>query len=124
MNAMSATGIYVPLVFIFGRKRMKAELLDSEPPGAIGMVSDSSYMNSDLFMDWLEHFKDHTIPTQESPVLLILDNLISHCAINAINYYRKLTQVPRRKIWRCVGCQEIYKEPITEDWIECSGCKE
>ncbi|KAJ8728608.1 hypothetical protein PYW07_006304 [Mythimna separata] len=28
-----------------------------------------------------------------------------------------------KKIWRCGGCSEIYKEPIEEDWIACDKCK-
>lgn len=89
VNAMSPTGIFVPPAFIFGRKRMKAELLDRAPMGSIGMVSDSSFVNADLFLDWLTHFKDHTKPTKEDPVLLILDNHVSHCTISAINFYRE-----------------------------------
>ncbi|XP_072940122.1 uncharacterized protein [Epargyreus clarus] len=89
VNAMSPTGIFVPPAFIFGRKRMKAELLDGAPMGSVGMVSDSSFINTDLFLDWLTHFKDHTKPSKEDPVLLILDNHVSHCTISAINYYRE-----------------------------------
>ncbi|XP_061714882.1 uncharacterized protein LOC133523371 [Cydia pomonella] len=88
VNAMSASGVYVPPAFIFKRKRMKPELLDGAPAGSIGMISDSSYINSDLFLDWLSHFKDYTKPTKENPVLLILDNHVSHCTIRAINFYR------------------------------------
>lgn len=47
ISAMSATGHFVPPAFIFGRKRMKAELLDGSPPGSIAMVSDSSFINAD-----------------------------------------------------------------------------
>ncbi|CAH1955477.1 unnamed protein product [Acanthoscelides obtectus] len=44
VNAMSASGHFIPPAFIFGRKRMKAELLDGAPPASIGMVSDTSYI--------------------------------------------------------------------------------
>lgn len=89
VNAMSPTGIFVPPAFIFGRKRMKAELLDGAPLGSIGMVSDSNFINADIFLHWLTHFKDHTRPTKEDPVLLILDNHVSHCTISAIHFYRE-----------------------------------
>lgn len=89
VNAMSPTGIFVPPAFIFCRKRMKAELLDGAPLGSIGMVSDTSFINADLFLNRLTHFKDHTKKTKEDPVLLILDNHVSHSTIAAINYYRK-----------------------------------
>jgi hypothetical protein len=25
---------------------------------------------------------------------------------------------------KCPGCDEAYEEPITEDWVQCSGCKQ
>lgn len=89
VNAVSATGHYVPPVFIFGRKRMKAELLDGAPAGSTGMTSDSSFINADLFIDWLSHFKDHTKPTENDPILLVLDNHSSHCSIKAVDFYRE-----------------------------------
>lgn len=46
VNAVSATGHFIPPVFIFGRKSMKAELLDAAPPGSVGIISDSSFINS------------------------------------------------------------------------------
>ncbi|CAH1983103.1 unnamed protein product [Acanthoscelides obtectus] len=88
VNAMSASGHFIPAAFIFGRKRMKAELLDGAPPASIGMVSDTSYINSELFLNWLGYFKDHTRPTKEHPILLVLDNHVSHCTIGAVDFYR------------------------------------
>lgn len=87
--AVSASGQFIPPAFIFARKRMKAELLDSAPPSSIGLVSDSSFINSELFLDWLSHFKDHARPSAESPVLLILDNHTTHCSLQAIEFFRK-----------------------------------
>lgn len=87
--AMSAGGQFIPPTFIYKRKRMKAELLDNAPPSAIGMISDSSFITSDLFLHWLQHFKDHAMPTQEHPVLLILDNHSSHCTLAAIDFCRQ-----------------------------------
>ncbi|KAJ2945164.1 hypothetical protein O0L34_g9227 [Tuta absoluta] len=52
------------------------------------MVSDSSFINSELFLQWLTHFKDHTKPTKEKPVLLLLDNHTSHTSIGAVDFYR------------------------------------
>lgn len=49
--AVSATGHFIPPAFIFGRKRMKSELLNPAPPGSIGMVSDYSFINADLLLD-------------------------------------------------------------------------
>jgi hypothetical protein len=49
----SASGNFVPPTFIFSRKRIKAELLDGAPPSSVGMVSESGFINSELFQDWL-----------------------------------------------------------------------
>lgn len=89
VNAVNAIGNFIPPAFIFARKRMKAELLDGAPPSSIGMVSDTSYINGDLFLDWLSHFRDNAKPSKENPVLLILDNHTSHCTIKAVDFFRK-----------------------------------
>lgn len=87
--AMSSSGQFIPPAFIYKRKRMKPELLDNAPPSAIGMNSDSSFINADLFIQWLQHFKAHAMPTQEQPVLLILDNHSSHCTLAAVDFCRQ-----------------------------------
>jgi hypothetical protein len=56
---MSASGNFVPPTFIFPRKKMKADLLDGAPPSSVGMVSESGFINSELFPDWLQHFQDN-----------------------------------------------------------------
>lgn len=88
VTLVNAAGNFIPPAFIFPRKRMKPELLDGAPPSSIGMVSDTSYMNSALFLDWLSHFKDHARPSKDNPVLLILDNHTTHCTLEAVNFFR------------------------------------
>lgn len=85
---MSATGHFIPPAFIFPRKRLKGELFDGGPTGCIGMASDSGFINSELFVQWLHHFKDQTHPSQESPILLIIDNHSSHISLEATRYCR------------------------------------
>lgn len=85
INEVSATGHSIPPALIFKRRRMKPELIDGAPAGAIGMVSDSSFINGDLFLDWLSHFKDHARPSEERPVLFILDNQ-SHITLLTKSY--------------------------------------
>ncbi|XP_021695334.1 uncharacterized protein LOC110675220 [Aedes aegypti] len=53
--AMSAQGSYVPPVLIFKRKRQKPELMNGAPPGSKMFISDSGYINSDLFHEWVQH---------------------------------------------------------------------
>lgn len=86
--AMSATGNFVPPVFIFPRKRMQGYLLNNAPEGSIGVVSDSGFINTDLFIDFLRHFKDNVQPTKDNPVLLILDNHSSHISLASVNFCR------------------------------------
>ncbi|KAH9636837.1 hypothetical protein HF086_017080 [Spodoptera exigua] len=86
---VSATGNYVPPAFIFPRKRMKGELIDGAPAGSIGMTSDSGFINTDLYLQWLIHFKDYTSPTVDNPVLLIIDNHSSYISLQASLYCRE-----------------------------------
>jgi len=75
---MSAAGHYVPPLFVFPRKRMKAELLDHSPPGSIAIPNESGWMQTEVFVQWFKHFLTHTNPTQERPVLLIMDGHKTH----------------------------------------------
>lgn len=87
--AMSAAGGFVPPAIIFPRKRLKNELLDGAPPESIAMCSDSGYTNTNLFVEWLKHFRSKVRPDQEHPVLLIMDNHSSHESLEAVNYCRE-----------------------------------
>ncbi|KAJ8930595.1 hypothetical protein NQ314_016591 [Rhamnusium bicolor] len=84
--SMSVTGHYVPPFFIFARKRLNLLLIKDAPTGSALGVTDSGYMNSLRFIDYLEHFRKDTNPTADSPILLILDNHISHTSLQAITY--------------------------------------
>lgn len=75
---MSASGSFVPPMFIFKRIRMKIELMDGAPPGSIWACNSSGWMNLDVFTQWFDHFLRHTKPSAEDPVLLILDGHLSH----------------------------------------------
>lgn len=85
---MSAVGVYVPPALIFPRKRMKEELYLNAPPGTLKLISDSGFINTELFYQWIVHFKNFTKPTEDAPVLLILDNHSSHRDLQVIQYCR------------------------------------
>ncbi|CAK1578971.1 unnamed protein product [Parnassius mnemosyne] len=85
---MGATGIFVPPALIFPRKRQKPELMDGAPEDSLQLVSDSGYMNSDLFIIWLNHFIKMVKPSKDEPALLILDNHSSHLSLQAIELAR------------------------------------
>lgn len=86
---MSASGVYVPPALIFPRKRQKLELMDGAPEDSLLLVSDSGYMNSDLFVQWLKHFIEMVRCSKDLLVLLILDNHSSHLSLEAIELARE-----------------------------------
>jgi hypothetical protein len=75
---MSATGHFIPPLFVFPRVGMKQELLDHAPPGAVAVPHKSGWMQTEIFVDWFKHFLSHTNPSKENPVLLILDGHKTH----------------------------------------------
>ncbi|CAG4991639.1 unnamed protein product [Parnassius apollo] len=85
---MGATGIFVPPALFFPRKLQKPELMYGAPEDSLQLVSDSGYMNSDLFIIWLNHFIKMVKPSKDEPALLILDNHSSHLSLQAIELAR------------------------------------
>lgn len=86
---VSATGQYIPPMIIYPRQRMQASLERGGPNGSIYKCSKTGWMNEELFLDWIKHFKEHTGSTPENPVLLIRDNHCSHISLNIYNYCRE-----------------------------------
>nr|XP_023025527.1 uncharacterized protein LOC111513537 [Leptinotarsa decemlineata] len=74
MCAMSAAGSYIPPMFIFHRKRLTPLLEEDGPAEALYKCSDNGWINENLFLEWLVHFKQHAKPSADEPILLILDN--------------------------------------------------
>ncbi|CAK1597581.1 unnamed protein product [Parnassius mnemosyne] len=87
--AVSASGIYVPPMFIFKRKRMSELLLKGCNSDMIATVSDSGWINESIFLDYLRHFISFVKPTKEEPVLIILDNHESHISLGAYELFRE-----------------------------------
>src|SRR5215469_16473188 len=80
--------MYVPPMLIFKRKRMTDLLLRGSPPGSIGGCSDNGWINSDLFVKWLQHFIASVKASVTNRVLLILDGHSSHKSLAAIELAR------------------------------------
>lgn len=87
---MGATGQYIPPALVFPRKRMKPELTDRAPAGTLQLVSDSGFINSELFLRWLDHFQTFSKSSVEDQVLLILDNHSSHVSLQAVLKCREM----------------------------------
>lgn len=83
--AINAAGGFIPPVMIFPRKRMNDRLLTDAVPGTIGYVSGNGWIDSSLFVAYLDHFIHYSNATKENKVLLILDNHVSHKSIEAID---------------------------------------
>lgn len=86
---MSAAGGYVPPMFIFPRKRMTPTLEKDGPAGAIYKCSDNGWINEELFLEWLKHFTQHTKPSAQEQILLILDNHASHISLAIHEHCKK-----------------------------------
>lgn len=73
----NAEGTFLPPVLILKGKYKKPEFSEGLPPGSdVFMNPKSSYINADLFYNWM---KDHFIPRKpDGKVLLILDGHSSH----------------------------------------------
>jgi len=46
-------------------------------------------MNQEVFVQFLKHFVKHTRPSEEDPVLLVLDNHSSRMSLEAVEYARE-----------------------------------
>jgi len=82
--AVSASGIYVPPMLVFKRKRMSELLMKDSPPGSIGACSPNGWIDSGLFVKWLNHLIAFAKPTQDKKILLIMDGHSSHKSLEAI----------------------------------------
>lgn len=71
----NASGNFVPPFVVFKGVRMKPEFCDNLPPGSIAAMSESGYINADLFLKWLKHFNSHRVPGK---TVLIVDGHASH----------------------------------------------
>lgn len=84
--AMSASGIYVPPMFIFRGQRISHTYGRHAPEGSIIRSTRNGWTNTEMFMMWLQHFAHYVTPTKDSPVLLVLDNHSSHISMPAYDF--------------------------------------
>ena len=85
---MSATGSFVPPMFVWPRVRMK--LMDECPPGSISECHNSGWMQTNIFTIWFQHFVKVSGATTDNKVLLILDGHATHTHnLDVINMARE-----------------------------------
>jgi hypothetical protein len=71
--AVSASGFCVPPMLIYSRKRMEESLSYEAPPGTVFHCQVKSWMDSEVFCEWMRHFAPTVKPTPQEQVLLISD---------------------------------------------------
>ncbi|KAJ8932378.1 hypothetical protein NQ318_004531 [Aromia moschata] len=89
---LSAAGTFIPPMIIFPRllpshlqseeqqsqKNMNEQLMIGAPPGSVGVAHPSGWVQMNIFTKWFQHFVEKVNPSEDSPVLLILDGHYSH----------------------------------------------
>eukprot|EP00794_Sanderia_malayensis_P006443 gene6443-7173_t len=87
--AISATDTFAPPLMVFKRTRVHPEMIERAPTGTIGSVSDSGWVDTDLFFKFLKHFVKHTKCSKDSKVPLILDGHKAHTKNTQLIDYAK-----------------------------------
>lgn len=116
---MSAAGHYIPPLLVFPRVRMKAELLTGAPHGTIAACQPSGWMQTEIFVQWLEHFIGHVRPSTDKPVLLILDGHVTHTKnLNLIDLARKngvvILCLPPHCTHKCQPLDVSFNSPLSQ----------
>ncbi|XP_039313972.1 uncharacterized protein LOC105206643 [Solenopsis invicta] len=90
VTCKNASGHYIPPLIIFPRKNRSPELMNGTLPGSIEGYHPSGWIQTDLFTMWLKHFIQHTKPTEDDPIVLVLDGHYTHTRnIEVINIARE-----------------------------------
>jgi len=83
LGCVSATGQTIPPMVVFSGKRFNHELSIGEVPGTLYGMSDSGWMDSELFSNWFSsQFLKHAVSSR--PLMLILDGHSSHYTLELI----------------------------------------
>ena len=89
IEGISAGGTYIPAFLILsGKVHMSNWYHVKELEGdTVIAVTDSGYSNTELSLQWLQHFHRHTIKAQKGKyILLIMDNHGSHHSMEFIQF--------------------------------------
>ena len=89
VGCINAQGGSIPPFMIWPRVHFKESMLNGTPPESAGTAHPTGWMNQDIFLQWLAHFVNCTRCSKEKPVLLLMDNHISHISIAVINYAKE-----------------------------------
>lgn len=84
--AVNAIGNAVPPFFVFPRKNFQPHFIRDGPPGCDGSGNKSGWMQDEDFLLFMKHFAKFAKPTQENPVVVIMDNHSSHISVPVIQF--------------------------------------
>ena len=85
---MSPAGTFIPPLIVFPRKRMNTRLMINALEGSAGVTQHNGWMDGENFLAWLKNFVEITRPTEDSPILIVLDGHGSHKDLDVIDYSR------------------------------------
>nr|CAI5866116.1 unnamed protein product [Callosobruchus analis] len=116
-------------MIIFKRKNYTVELSNGAPPGSKVVISDSGYINSELFVCWMKHFIEVVRLSKENKVLPLLDGHTTHCKnLAALNIAREAGVIMIQLPGHTTNClqpldrslfkpMDVYYNQATEKWL-------
>lgn len=87
--AVNAMGIRAPPYLVFPRVRYRDHFVNGGPTVCWGGANQSGYMNGDNFFDFIQKFQVFTRCSLENPILLLLDNHVSHRTFEVLKFCRE-----------------------------------
>lgn len=87
----NASGMAVPPFFVFAGKRLIPDLLKGASPGADGMMSDSGWVNADVFRHYMKEHLTKFLPHRDAGqhVLIVLDGHKSHISLDLVEWAKQ-----------------------------------
>lgn len=83
-----AVSNFIPPMYIFPRVNYKDYFIKGGPPGCVGTLNKSGWIQGSEFLKFIVHFTNHVHPTTEKYVQILLDNHESHLHLLVVNYCR------------------------------------
>ena len=76
---------------MFPRVNVQDNWLLTAPPGsyASGHPKATGWMTEDTFVKYMEHFVKYTTPSEGKPILLLLDNRVSHISVECLTFAKE-----------------------------------
>lgn len=87
--AVNAAGGKAPPYLVFPRVRFQPHFLNGGPNECFGGATPSGFMNGDHFLDFIIKFLEFTRCTKHDPILLLLDNHVSHRTLEVLTFCRE-----------------------------------